>query len=62
MELSKKYLGDFGIAAPCGFGRTPERPGSLLSSKDPKPAEAILKNIVEDHVGAVKLLREVQGG
>lgn len=57
MALSKKYLGDFGIAAPCGFGRAPERPGSLLSGKGPASGPAIVKNIVADHLAALALLR-----
>jgi len=59
LELVRKYLKDFGIAAPCGFGRAPERPGSLLSHKGPAPVETIMKNIIEDHVAAVKVLREL---
>ena len=61
LELSKKYLKDFGIAAPCGFGRAPERPGSLLSLKGPAPGDVMLRNIVADHVEAVKVLLEVKG-
>ena len=60
MGLAKKYLGDFGIAAPCGFGRAPERPGSLLSNKGPAPAQAIVGNVIDDHIAAVKVLREVR--
>lgn len=29
----KKYLPRFGLAAPCGFGRAPERPGRLLTDE-----------------------------
>ena len=27
LQAARKYLPQFGIAAPCGFGRLPERPG-----------------------------------
>jgi hypothetical protein len=56
IALSRKYLGDIGIAAPCGFGRAPERPGSLLWQKGPAPADVILAKIVEDHRRAVQVL------
>jgi hypothetical protein len=59
MELSRKYLGDFGIAAPCGFGRAPERPGGLLSGKGPAPAQAILQQVVKEHAAAANLLGQV---
>jgi len=57
--LARKHLKNFGIAAPCGFGRAPERPGSLLSQKGPTPTRAIIDNIVSDHLAAVKVLEEV---
>ena len=56
MALSKRYLGSFGIAAPCGFGRAPERPGALLSGKA-SSGEAMVKQIVADHLAALALLR-----
>ncbi|MSQ51265.1 MAG: hypothetical protein EXR28_05200 [Betaproteobacteria bacterium] len=59
LMAAKKFLPDFGIAAPCGFGRAPERPGSLLAQKGPTPADQILRNIAHDHAAAVKVLREV---
>ena len=31
LETMQKYLPEFGIGAPCGFGRAPDRPGRLLS-------------------------------
>ncbi len=58
LALAGKYLKDFGIAAPCGFGRAPERPGSLLSHTGPAPVDKIMKNIIEDHVAAVEILRD----
>ena len=58
LQLVRKYLKELGVAAPCGFGRAPERPGSLLSQKGPATSQAILENIVRDHVAAVHLLQE----
>ena len=60
LELSKKYLKDFGIAAPCGFGRARERPGSLLSLKGPAPSDVMLGSIIADHVEAMKMLSELR--
>ncbi|MSQ70672.1 MAG: hypothetical protein EXR27_05185 [Betaproteobacteria bacterium] len=59
LALAGRYLKDFGIAAPCGFGRAPERPGSLLAHKGPAPVDMIMKNVIEDHVAAVKVLRDL---
>ena len=61
MALSKRYLGSFGIAAPCGFGRAPERPGALLLGKA-SSGEAMVKQIVADHLAALGALRDLQGG
>ncbi|MCC6472524.1 MAG: hypothetical protein IT514_02150 [Burkholderiales bacterium] len=58
IQVARRYLPDFGLAAPCGFGRAPERPGSLLAHKGPAPAEQILHGIIEDHLAAVQTLRE----
>jgi hypothetical protein len=55
----RKYLRDFGLAAPCGFGRAPERPGSLLASRGPAPADLIMRSIIADHTAAVATLREM---
>ncbi|MFM9969509.1 MAG: hypothetical protein ACKVQK_14065 [Burkholderiales bacterium] len=59
LQWAKKYLKDFGIAAPCGFGRAPERPGKLLSRSDPTSPASILKSIIDDHIAAMELLHEV---
>ena len=54
-----KYLREFGLAAPCGFGRAPERPGRLLTESGSAAPPDYMRIILEDHLGAVKLLREV---
>jgi hypothetical protein len=45
-----RHLGAFGLAAPCGFGRVPERPGMLSIGADPR-------RIIDDHLRAAELLR-----
>ncbi|MFM9888479.1 MAG: hypothetical protein ACKVQT_36100 [Burkholderiales bacterium] len=60
LELSRKYLGEFGIAAPCGFGRATERPGALSAHKGPTPAQKILEGIITDHRAALDVLRTVR--
>lgn len=56
LAQARKYLPEFGLAAPCGFGRAPERPGRLLSEAgQPAPADPIAR-IVDDHRRAAELL------
>jgi hypothetical protein len=55
LAAARKYLGDFGIAAPCGFGRAPERPGKLL----PGAAAATPEAIVAGHLRALEILRAI---
>jgi len=57
VQVVRKYLSEFGLAAPCGWGRTPERPGRLLTEEGGGVANAI-EIILRDHKGAVELLRE----
>jgi hypothetical protein len=59
LRTMRKYLPDFGIAAPCGFGRAPERPGKMLGSEGNSPADAVVRKIIADHTRAVDVLREV---
>jgi hypothetical protein len=56
LASAKKFLPAFGVAAPCGFGRAPERPGSLLSRKQPASADEIIRSIIRDHEDAVGVL------
>jgi hypothetical protein len=57
---AKKYLPEFGIGAPCGFGRAPDRPGKLITDDGSKAADAI-GIILGDHKAAVELLQKVMG-
>jgi hypothetical protein len=60
IETIKKVLPDFGISAPCGFGRTADRPGRLLSDDGTKPSNPI-DIVINDHKEQVALLKEVMG-
>ncbi len=59
MECIKKYLPEFGLAAPCGFGRAPERPGKLLRNKDTNSARDYVAEIVANHIKAVEVLQNM---
>jgi hypothetical protein len=61
LGAARKYLKDFGIAAPCGFGRVSERPGKLFAAR-PETPQDVMRGIVDDHVRAVAALRQVIGG
>jgi hypothetical protein len=56
---ARRYLSDFGIAAPCGFGRVPERPGRFLTAEGSEVPADFLEIIFKDHLDAVPVLREV---
>jgi hypothetical protein len=56
IAAARKYLPEFGLAAPCGFGRAPERPGHLLGAGGGRPADPIA-TILADHRRAVEALR-----
>ncbi len=55
----KKFVPQFGLGAPCGFGRVPERPGHLLNESGGKPLQAYIDAIVADHLRALEVLGEV---
>jgi hypothetical protein len=59
LQAARRYLDAFGVAAPCGFGRTPERPGRLLTDQGLEPPPDIVDTILRDHLQAAELLREV---
>jgi len=61
LQTARRHLAEFGLAAPCGFGRAPERPGRLLTAEGSAPPPDILDIIVRDHLSAVELLHEVGG-
>jgi hypothetical protein len=58
LQTARRHLVEFGLAAPCGFGRAPERPGRLLTAKGSAPPPDILDIIVRDHLKAIELLHE----
>jgi hypothetical protein len=62
VETARRFLPAFGLAAPCGFGRAPERPGRLLTEQGSAAPPDYLDIILRDHVGAATLLRDVMGG
>jgi hypothetical protein len=61
-EAARKFLPAFGLAAPCGFGRAPERPGRLLSEQGSAPPADYLDVILRDHVSAASLLHDMRAG
>jgi hypothetical protein len=52
----RKYLPSFGLAAPCGFGRAPERPGRLLTDEGSAAPPDALGTILDDHRRAASLV------
>ena len=59
LETVKTYIPAFGLAAPCGFGRVPERPGRLLTEEGDGTPPDVMRIILEDHRRAAALLDEV---
>ena len=62
MACIKKFLPEFGLAAPCGFGRAPERPGKLLTESGGDETPDYIEAILQDHANAVEVLHEVMAG
>ena len=60
IETIKKFLPQFGVSAPCGFGRAADRPGRLLADDGSKPPNPI-DVIIDDHKHHVALLKELMG-
>ena len=60
LRVMKKYLADFGLGAPCGFGRAADRPGHLITD-DGSKANNPIEIILDDHRDAVAMLREAVG-
>jgi len=52
----RKFLPAFGLAAPCGFGRAPERPGRLLTESGDRPPPDVIQVILDDHRTATEFL------
>jgi len=59
LRVARKYLPQFGVAAPCGFGRVPERPGRFLTEEGSEVPPDYLGIILRDHLAAVDRLREI---
>jgi hypothetical protein len=59
IRAARRHVGNLGLAAPCGFGRAPERPGRLLTAAGDQAPPGILDIIVNDHLRAAEILREV---
>lgn len=62
IKCIKKFLPEFGLAAPCGFGRAPERPGKLLTEVGGDATTDYVEAILQDHANAVEVLHEVMAG
>ena len=59
LDAISAHLPDFGVAAPCGFGRGP---GKMSAQEGLATANAYMDGIIADHVAAVELHKEVRGG
>ena len=51
---ARKFLSDFGVSAPCGFGSAPERPGRLLTGERSEAPANYVDEILKDHIAAVE--------
>ncbi len=59
LDTVKTYLPDFGLAAPCGFGRVPFKPGRLLTEEGDAPPPDFMRIILDDHQNAVDVLNDL---
>ncbi len=59
LQQVKKYLPNFALAAPCGFGRVPEKPGRLISDSGVEVPSDYIRIIIDDHKKAVAILEDV---
>jgi hypothetical protein len=55
LHAVRKVVPDFGLAAPCGFGRAPERPGRLLDDDGGLPPDPI-RAIIDEHTNVAGLV------
>jgi hypothetical protein len=55
LGAAREFLPEFGLSAPCGFGRTTERPGKLLPTR-PRTAHEVASAIVSAHQRAMALM------
>lgn len=54
---AQKFLPDFGIAAPCGLGRVPDRPGAQIREEHKKVTTNYIDAVIKDHIAAIEILR-----
>ena len=57
MKAISSHIPDFGIAAPCGFGRGP---GKMSSQKGLATPNKYMEGLINDHIAAMKTLMEVR--
>jgi hypothetical protein len=62
LRAARRWLPEFGLAAPCGFGRVPERPGRFLTEMGSEVPPDFLQIILKDHLDAVAVLCEAVNG
>jgi hypothetical protein len=60
LKVMKRYLRDFGLGSPCGFGRSADRFDRLITDDGSKAANPI-ETILDDHRRAVIALWDVLG-
>jgi hypothetical protein len=58
LRVMKKYLSDFGLGSPCGFGRAADRSDRLITDDGSKVADPI-QVILDDHRKAAEMLQDV---
>ena len=58
MQLIKTHIPDFGVAAPCGFGRGPAKMTAQTGLATPND---YMEGLIADQIKAVEMLREVRG-
>jgi len=58
MELIKTHIPDFGVAAPCGFGRSPAKMSAQTGLASPND---YMEGLIADQIAAVALLHDVLG-
>src|SRR5262249_37529902 len=59
LNMMKKYLPDFGIGSPCGFGRAADRTTDHHTTADGSKAANPIEVILDVHRNAVKMLADV---
>ena len=55
IDTIRKYISDFGLSSPCGWGRVPMRPGRIATDSGDTVANAV-DVMVKDHLAALEFL------